>query len=284
MEAENRAAQRKRPENLSAYEKYLLGRDRILTPTKERLDEAITLFKQALEEDPTLARAWVDLAWAYTQSTGYGADFATVQPLALEAAREAVEVDPMDAGAHAVLGNLISMDGDFSRGKAEFDTALRLNPGSADILAIYAGWASTFGEPERGAEVADQAIRMNPNYPPAQSGGFYYAYFMAGRYEDALRIIDKQPIENRTMSGRIIRAASYAALGDADKAKAAAKEALEHYPGLTAEGFVNEPGFNDTERKKLAEAMRDAGFPPCAPAEKLAGLDKPFRLPECVKL
>jgi hypothetical protein len=37
MAAENRAAQRKRPENLSAYEKYLLGRDRILTPTKERV-------------------------------------------------------------------------------------------------------------------------------------------------------------------------------------------------------------------------------------------------------
>ena len=105
MEAEHRAAQRKRPENLSAYEKYLLGRDRILTPTKERMDEAITLFKQALDEDPTLARAWVDLAWAYDQSTYYGADYATAHPLALEAARRAVEVDPMDAGAHAVLGH-----------------------------------------------------------------------------------------------------------------------------------------------------------------------------------
>ena len=174
MEAENRAAQRKRPENLSAYEKYLLGRDSILTPTKERLDEAIALFKQALDEDPTLARAWADLAWAYDQSTGYGADYATAHPLALAAARRAVEVDPMDAGAHAVLGNQIADDGDFARGKAELDTALRLNPGSADILALYAGWASTFGDPERGAELADQAIRINPNYPPGMSGVFLH--------------------------------------------------------------------------------------------------------------
>ena len=281
MEAENRAAERKRPENLSAYEKYLLGRDRILTPTKERLEEAIGLFKQALKEDPTLARAWVDLAWAYDQSTGYGADNATMLPLALAAARRAVEVDRMDAGAHLVLGQMIAYGGDFSRAKAEFDAALRLNPSSADVLAIYAGSASTFGEPERGAELADQAIRMNPNYPPAQSGAYYFAYFMAGRYADALRILDKQPIENRTMYGWIMRAATLASLGERDKAHAAAKDALARYPDLTAEGLANDPGFNEIERKKLAEAARDAGFPACAPQEMLAGIAKPFRLPEC---
>jgi TolB-like protein/class 3 adenylate cyclase/tetratricopeptide (TPR) repeat protein len=281
MKAENRAAERKRPENLSAYEKYLLGRDRILNPTKERIEEAIRLFKQALEEDPSLARAWVDLAWAYDQSTGYGADNATMHPLALAAARRAVEVDPLDAGAHLVLGQMIAYDGDFSRAKAEFDTALRLNPSSADVLAIYASSASTFGEPERGAELADQALLLNPNYPPAQSGAYYYAYFMAGRYKDALRILDKQPIETRTMYGWIIRAATLASLGERDKAHAAAKDALAHYSDLTAEGFVNDPGFNDTERKKLAEALRDAGFPACAFQEKLAGIAKPFRLPEC---
>jgi TolB-like protein/class 3 adenylate cyclase/tetratricopeptide (TPR) repeat protein len=281
MEAENRAAQRKRPGNLSVYEKYLLARDRILTPTKERADEAIALFKQVLDEDPTLARAWADLAWAYDQSTWFGADYATAHLLALEAARRAVEIDPMDAGAHAVLGNQIAYDGDFARGKAELDTALRLNPGSADIIGQYAGWASTFGDPALGAQLADQAIRLNPNYPTAMGVGFVMAYFMAGRYEDSLRIIDKQPIENRTRYSWAIRASNYAALGQREKANAATKDALEHDPDLTAEGFANEPGFNETERKKLADSMLAAGFPACAPAEKLAGMVKPFRLPEC---
>lgn len=281
MEAENRAAERKRPENLSAYEKYLLGRDRILTPTKERLDEAIGLFKQALAEDPTLARAWVDLAWAYDQSVGYGADPAKTLPLSLAAARRAVEVDPMDAGAHLVLGQMTVYEGDLARAKAEFDTALRLNPNSADILAIYAGTASAFGEAERGAELADQAIRLNPNYPTAQSGAYYFAYFMAGRYDDALRIIEKQSTENRTMYGWIMRAATLASLGERDKAHAAAKDALARYPDLTAEGFGNEAGILEIERKTLAEATRDAGFPPCASAEKLASISQPFRLPEC---
>jgi TolB-like protein/tetratricopeptide (TPR) repeat protein len=283
MEAENRAAQRKRPQSLTAYEKYLLGRDRILTPTKERLDEAIVLFKEALAEDPSLARAWVDLAWAYDQSTGYGADYATAHPLSLEAARRAVEVDPMDAGAHAVLGTLVAVEGDYAQGKAEFETALRLNPGSADILAIYAGWASTFGDPEQGGEFADEAIRLNPDYPVAQTGFLSYAYFMADRYEDALQVLDREPIENRARYSWIIRAATLSALGEADRAKTAASDALKRYPDITAEGFANEPGFNDRESKKLAETMRDAGFPACATPQQLTGVETPMRLPECVE-
>ena len=79
-----------------------------------------------------------------------------------------------------------------------------------------------------------------------------------------------------------MRAALFATLGERDKAHAAAKDALSRYPDITAEGFANEPGFNDIERKKLGEAARDAGFPACAPAEKLAGNAMPFRLPECI--
>jgi tetratricopeptide (TPR) repeat protein len=200
-----------------------------------------------------------------------------------EAARRAVEIDPMDGPAHAVLANQIANDGDFERGKAELDTALRLNPGNANILSLAAGWSSTFGDPERGAELADQAIRLDPNYPPVVAGSFFMAYFMADRHEDALRIIDRQPVENRTKYSRTIRASSYAALGQGEKAPAATKEALEHDPDLTAEGFANEPGFNETERKKLAETMLEAGFPACAPPDKLAAIVKPFRLSECVK-
>ena len=52
------------------------------------------------------------------------------------------------------------------------------------------------------------------------------AYFMAGRYEDSLRIIDKQPIDNRTRYSWAIRASNYAALGQREKANAATKDAL----------------------------------------------------------
>jgi hypothetical protein len=78
-------------------------------------------------------------------------------------------------------------------------------------------------------------------------------------------------------------AASLAALGRAEEANAAVKDALARFPDLTIEGFANQPGFSDAERRKFLETMTAAGFPPCAATEKLAGNAKPIRLPQCVK-
>jgi hypothetical protein len=39
--------------------------------------------------------------------------------------------------------------------------------------------------------------------------------------------------------------------------------------------------LRDAERKLLIETMRPAGFPPCAKADQLKGIESPVRLPEC---
>jgi hypothetical protein len=59
-------------------------------------------------------------------------------------------------------------------------------------------------------------------------------------------------------------------------------EALARYPSLTVEGYVNDPGYNDTERQRLTDTMRQAGFPLCASEEALKLTPNIKRLPECV--
>jgi len=189
----------------------------------------------------------------------------------------------MDAGAHSVLGTMLGEEDNFPEAKAELEIARRLNPGSSDILAQYAGWASTFGDPQGGADAADRAIRMNPNYPIGMTGFFGYAYFMAGRYEDALRIQLREPAGSRSQDAWMRIASSLAALGRSDEAKAAVKDSLAHYPNLTIEGFANQPGYSDTERQKFVATMSAAGFPRCAPPQELATIARPVRLPECTK-
>jgi TolB-like protein/class 3 adenylate cyclase/Flp pilus assembly protein TadD len=275
------AARRARPGNLTAYELYLLGAQASERATREANAEAIRLHSKAVELDPTLARAWVLLSLAHNLSVGYDADPEAARKAALDAAERAVALDPADAEAHAALGEALTSQGEFGRAAAEFETALRLNPGHVEVLTFYSGWASAFGHPERGTEAADRAIRLNPNYAPWAANNFRYAYFMAGRYEDALRVTERQPKENLTRFGLVFRAAIYAALGRAEEARTAAAEALARHPGLTIEGFVNDPGFSDSERQRLIETMRQAGFPPCAKPEELAGPAAPVRLPEC---
>src|SRR5262249_20135919 len=135
--------------------------------------------------------------------------------------------------------------------------------------------------PERGAEAADRALRLNPNYQIWASYNFQYAYFMSGRYEDALRILERIPVENYNFYCWVYRAASYAALGRSEKAKAAAADALKHYPDLTIEGVTGTPDLGEAERQRLVGPMRAAGFPVCAKPETLARFPQLVRLPEC---
>ena len=159
---------------------------------------------------------------------------------------------------------------------------MRLNPGDADVLSGYSAWAVGFGHPERAAEAADRAIRLNPSYPLSQAPSFSYAYFSVGRYEDALRVLERLPKENYLFYSWVLRAASYAALGHAAEAKAALSDALQHFPDLTIEGLTGTPDWSDADRKRLNETMRAAGFPVCASDETLAKNPKLIRLPECL--
>ena len=279
--AEQEAARRSRPENLTAYELYLAGHGENLRMTAEGFKNAVELLERAVAADPRLARAWAELSYAREASAAFGADPAVVGPQALAAARRAVEIDPGDALAHARLAWAQGSLGDFAPSEAEFDTALRLNPGDAEILAGYSTWAPTFGHPERGAEAADHAIRLNPNYQVFEAVSFSYAYFAAGRYEDTLRVLERLPKDNYLFYSWVLRAASYAALGRAAEAKAALSDALAHHPDLTIEGFTGTEGWSDAERKRLNETMRAAGFPACAKPDTLAKNPQLVRLPEC---
>ena len=280
--AEREAARRLRPENLTAYELYLAGRSEALRGTPNGNSNAIEFFQQAVAADPGLARAWADLAGTSMFSTMLGADPAVALPQAMAAARRAIELDPGDAHAHLVLAWTLGMQGDLGPSEAEFETALRLNPGDADILSGYSSWAAGFGHPERAAEAADRAIRLNPNYPVGNAYGFSYAYFSVGRYEDSLRILEHIPKDKYLFYSWVLRAASYAALGRAAEAKAALADALAHHPDLTIEGLIGTPDWGDADRKRLNETMRAAGFPVCASAETLTKNPKLIRLPECL--
>jgi tetratricopeptide (TPR) repeat protein len=121
--------------------------------------------------------------------------------------------------------------------------------------------ASTFGHPKLGADAADRAIRLDPNYGFGTASRIRNVYFLAERYEDALRMVERQPPESRTMGGLMQRAASYAALGRSEEARAAVAAALERHPDLSIQGLLSRPEIGDAERKQTEPLMREAGFP-----------------------
>jgi TolB-like protein len=280
--AERDAAKRKPPKSLTAYDLYLLAIEARERATLEGLEQAVTLLERSLGIDPAFSRAWTALAVTYAdlaEMRGYPAE---LQAARETAARKAVELDPADPAAHAALATVYMDQGDAGRAEAEFDKALALNPGSADLLAIYAGWASDFGLPEQGVEAAERAMRLNPAIPAWAVYNVGYAYFMAGRHGAALRMLDRLPKEAYTPATHVYRAAALGALGRTEEAKHAVAEALARNPGLSIESFASAYGSNDAQRQLLTETMRQAGFPVCASEAVLKANPGLRRLPECL--
>lgn len=104
---------------------------------------------------------------------------------------------------------------------------------------------------------------------------------MAGRYEDALKMLERIAPNNYQKWNWVVRSSSLAALGRIDEANASVRETLKHHPDLTVESIINESGMSTTERSRFIETMPLAGFPACAKTGALAKLAKPVRLPEC---
>ena len=281
QEAGRIAAHRKPPESLTAYELYLLGTEKLEQITREDVDESIRLLNRALEIEPGLARAWVELHHSHAVAANFGNDMEKHYELAIAAAARAIELDPSDPEAHVVYAMSFGYQNDLVRAKTEFDKALRMAPNQFEIIAMYISWASTFGEAERGAAMVEEAIRLNPNYPHWAARFFAFAYFMVGRYEEALLMMDQVDASNLGTWLWPYRAGALASVGRTAEAKKAVEDALKLFPELTIEGTANEPGYNDAERHRLVETMRLAGFPLCAKPEALAKIENPLRLPEC---
>lgn len=282
QEAGRISAHRKPPESLNAYELYLLGTEKLEQVNQPGVEEAVRLLTRAVELDPGLARAWVELSHSHGVLSGFGVEPDKNRALSAEAAERAVRLDPSDAEAHAVYAAILGDRGEVERAKAEFDTALRLAPGQFEVLTFYVDWASIFGEPERAAELADKAISLNPSFPTWSARIFTQAYFMAGRNEDALQMLDRLTKENYGRKHWVIRAGALAALGRTEEASVTVTDALRRFPNLSAEGLLNISGFNEVERQRLVETMQLVGFPDCAKAEELGKVERPLRLPECV--
>jgi len=119
-------------QNPEAYELYLKGRYYWNKRTTSDINTAVSYFNQAIAKDPSYALAYSGLADAYGVLPTYGGDPSETNPKSNAAARRALELDPLLAHPHAVLGsNEMEYDWDFAGGEAEYRKAFELDPNDA---------------------------------------------------------------------------------------------------------------------------------------------------------
>jgi adenylate cyclase len=165
--AERERAKAKRPENLDAWDVYQRGLWHLYHYTKEDIEKAQQLFREATSLDPNLGVAFSGLAEAFYFSLVYGHSDAPEHDReeALVAARTAVELDGEDAVAHCTLGRIYYVRREHDLAIAELQTALELNPSLA--WAHYGvGAALVFsGRAREALPFLQSAMKLSPRDP-----------------------------------------------------------------------------------------------------------------------
>jgi serine/threonine-protein kinase len=150
-----------------AYKLYLQGRQFWNKRNEPALRKAVQLYQAALEKDPTYADAHAGLAAAYCVLPGYSPSTrpSEFMPLAQAAAKRALEIEPKNPEAHAVMGNLAAERGEFEIAEQHFQQAIANDPNYATGHHWYGLYLNFRGRMDEGLKQFQIAVDLDPLSP-----------------------------------------------------------------------------------------------------------------------
>jgi TolB-like protein len=256
LEPEKRTLEEKPTDNMEAYNSFLRGRELFREGSEPSLRQALKLFENAVELDPSYARAHVGVAECHQWLANGGYEPRDAMLPAVKASlKRALELDPDLAEAHASLALLDFFEDDVPGTEAEARRALELNPSLPEAYSTLFEVASIKGESEEMVRDIEAAYRLDP-ITPSYIFLLGQAYFNAGK--------EKEALEHWRKTEHLAPAPTYSALtyyfllkGDIGKAKelhAKVEKLRPTNPWITYMG-----GFIDAtagDREKALQAIK----------------------------
>lgn len=262
--AEQDRAFAKPTSNLDAYDLVLRARQLLAKRTRAGNVEGRELLRRAISIDPTYAAAYTELAWAYLHAAwnGWTEWPAAAVHEAESFAAKALALDPNQGPAYLVQSMLRLEKRDYAGAALDLDRAVELIPNDIRTLRARGRVLMFSGEIEKAVEVFETADRFDPQQEIEQIAmTLGLAYFMAGRYDAAIRTLERhvRQFRDRPDDSMAILAAAYAEAGRPEDAARAAAEVRRITPFFEVEVFgslFREPA----DRERLHTALRKAGL------------------------
>jgi len=227
---------RKPTHNVRAYQLYLQARYLFYKSTEEGYRQGIAYFEQAIAEDPELALAYVGLALLYAElGTGQGSgemESAVAFGKAKKAVAKALELDNELGDAHGVSATLMFMcDYNWAGAEKEFQLALRLSPGSADIYDRYGWFCSALERYDDSIRLVKRAQELDPL---AHQTDLATEMLRCGRYQEALDLAAEVLAFDASLTrGHTISGWALMMMGDYEKGVAALERGVSLSPDST---------------------------------------------------
>jgi TolB-like protein len=266
--AEIERAKRKPTESLDAYGYFLRGMANVHQWTSEANDEALRMFRRAIELDSDFSSAYGMAAWCYTWRVihRWTVDRAQETAETIRLARRAADLGAEDAVALCMGGfGLAYVAHDLDFGAALIDRALSMNPNLAWAWHS-SGWLRAFlGEPEVAIKHLEHGMRLSPLDPFVfrAYAGLACAHLLAGRYDESASWADRA-LQRRPNLLASIRecAVSNALAGQVLKAQSAMAQLRQFAPTLRISNFAEWiPLRRPQDLATYEEGLRKAGLP-----------------------
>jgi adenylate cyclase len=260
--SEQARAIRKEPQTLEAYDYLLRGQALYHDYTRNSNNLAGEMFAKAIELDPNYAAAYTGLGRVYYAKVSYG--WSAFPDKALESAyqygRKALELDSSDASAHALMCGVYVFQNQYERAIAEGQRAIDLNPNNATAY-LELGWVLLWsGRVDEAIVALERSLRLDSTSP--QNGWWHLgmAYYLKGRYPDAVKMLEAGLTKKPGFAGFYIGlAAANARMGRMQAAGRAVEDLRRLDPFFKVDSFGG--GFrNAADRAAIVEGLRLAGL------------------------
>jgi TolB-like protein/Tfp pilus assembly protein PilF len=267
LDTEMQRARRKDPQALDAWELAIRAQWHLARLTREDNAEAMRLATESTRLNPGTTAGLNIAAFAHIYQAVYGWSASPGQSFvaAHEAASRAVAIDARDEVAQTALGSTEVFMGQHDSAVARLRDAVELNPNFTWAHGDL-GLALTFaGQAEEAVGPFNEAVRLSPRDPFCFLWLYLlgFATFLAGRYGDALKHLERSLRLNPSVPGPYrLRAACLSELGRMEEARAALAEFLRFVPGATLASMRAQlPLKNPDDFERYAGALRRIGLP-----------------------
>jgi TolB-like protein/Flp pilus assembly protein TadD len=209
--------------NPAAFDAYLHGQKAHSTAHDDKgFQTAIAAYSQTIELDPNFALAFAQRSYALSAYADWASGRVARESFdkAEADALKAIELAPGLADGHMALAFYLQSGAlDFARAHEEYEKALALAPGNAQVLVNYGHFAVQMGRTEAGLAAVRHAVVLDPlNLRSHRVLGS--ALRAARRYDEAIRAFnDALTLDSTDLQTYAWRGLAYIGLGDLQNAR-----------------------------------------------------------------
>ncbi|GAB5467095.1 MAG: adenylate/guanylate cyclase domain-containing protein [Rhodospirillales bacterium] len=260
-EEQARAISHKADGELKPYELMVRGMQHLHRVNREDNEIARDHFERLLALRPDHHLPAVCLCWTYVIELASGWPPSRPDALAYcqNSVRDLLRQHDRSAHLHRLMSRISLITGDQDQGLAHAERAYRLNPYHSDMVMTYGISLLWTGRAAEGVGELERAFAINPYAPAYYKTYLSLAYYLVGRHEAGLEILES--IGGAVLNARSYRIANLVALDRMQDARAEARILLRETPTFDLERMLAGLPFQRVEdRQRLGEALRQAGL------------------------